>query len=263
MTLIAENTKRWNAMHVKPNALSSANGFARRALANKPLYQRIADRIHRENNKHFIPWWAIALIHERECVGGTTNYKCSIGQGSPWNVKSKIKPYSGPFASFEDAAVDSLVVQAPNAALNDNWSGGGTLTLLERYNGLGYARMGRPSPYVWSKTDQYVKGKYISDGHYCANKVDDQLGVAVLLQALMSLDPSISLDGNHPGQTDTPRGQETTVVGTTAASILAAINALNPYYDLSWWDITGIIVAGFTLVTFIVYKINQAKKGQV
>lgn len=29
------------------------------------------------------------------------------------------------------------------------------LAKLEQYNGLGYAARGRPSPYIWSGTDQY------------------------------------------------------------------------------------------------------------
>jgi hypothetical protein len=35
---------------------------------------------------------------------------------------------------------------------------GGALTLLEQYNGLGYANRGLPSPYIWSGTDRYLKG---------------------------------------------------------------------------------------------------------
>jgi lysozyme family protein len=67
---------------------------------------------------------------------------------------------------------------------------GGALTLLEEYNGLGYAARGLPSPYVWAATDQYVKGKYVADGHFDPDVVDQQLGCAALLLELQALDTS-------------------------------------------------------------------------
>jgi len=67
--------------------------------------------------------------------------------------------------------------------------------MLEIYNGLGYASRGRPSPYVWSGTDQYISGKYIADGVYDPNAVDKQLGCAGLLMAMMALDPTITFTG--------------------------------------------------------------------
>jgi lysozyme family protein len=70
------------------------------------------------------------------------------------------------------------------------------LTLLERYNGLGYAIRGVPSPYVWSGTDQYKSGKYIADHVYDPNAVDKQLGCAGLLLAMIALDSTISIWSN-------------------------------------------------------------------
>jgi hypothetical protein len=67
--------------------------------------------------------------------------------------------------------------------------------MLEEYNGLGYASRDKPSPYVWSGTDQYVSGKYVRDGVYDPNVVDQQLGCAGLLMAMMSLDPTITFTG--------------------------------------------------------------------
>jgi hypothetical protein len=67
--------------------------------------------------------------------------------------------------------------------------------MLEQYNGLGYASRGRASPYIWSGTDQYVSGKYVRDGVYDASAVDQQLGCAGLLMAMMALDPTITFTG--------------------------------------------------------------------
>jgi hypothetical protein len=75
------------------------------------------------------------------------------------------------------------------------------LTLMEQYNGLGYAYKGLPSPYVWSGTDQYTKGKYIRDKVFDPNVVDKQLGVAGLIRSLQSADPTIQFpDPGKPVQ---------------------------------------------------------------
>jgi hypothetical protein len=112
----------------------------------------------------------------------------------------------GPFKSWEDAAVDALTNCAPFAARWRDWSIGGILTLLEQYNGLGYAARGVASPYVWAGTDQYVSGKYVRDGVYDPNVVDRQLGCADLLLAMMKLDSSIQFGAPHANDNRAGRG---------------------------------------------------------
>ena len=67
------------------------------------------------------------------------------------------------------------------------------MTLLEQYNGLGYAFRGMPSPYVWSFTNQYSKGKFSPDHVFRPDLVDPQLGSAPLIKRMQNLDPSIVL----------------------------------------------------------------------
>jgi len=113
-------------------------------------------------------------------------------RGDPWNRASIHVPrHRGPFPSWEAAAEDALVICPPHAAHWPFWSIGGALTLLEQYNGLGYASMGRPSPYVWASTDRYHSGKYIADGHYDPNAIDHQLGCAALLVRMSLIDTTI------------------------------------------------------------------------
>jgi hypothetical protein len=78
-----------------------------------------------------------AVVHERE---SSQNWNGSLAQGDPWNLVSTHVPAGrGPFKSWEDAAVDALVNCHPFAARNMDWSIGGTLTMLEQHNGLGYS----------------------------------------------------------------------------------------------------------------------------
>lgn len=224
-TLTSANAKRW------ANARLSRNfaPVARRLVAPnaKARYGAVSARTG-------VPWAAIAVIHEREC---SQNWTGSLAQGDPWNrVSVHVPAGRGPFTSWEDAAVDALVSCAPYAARNKDWSIGRTLTMLEEYNGLGYAARGRPSPYIWSGTSQYCSGKYVRDGVYDPNVVDSQPGCAGLLKAMMALDPTITFtgatikppipagsappqDGSGPSVAHPARGS----VGAFIASIINAI----------------------------------------
>jgi lysozyme family protein len=140
-----------------------------------------------------VPWWFIAVVHERKASQSWTR---SLAQGDRWDMVSVHVPQGrGPFASWEEAAIDALANCAPYAARNKDWSVGGTLTKLEEYNGLGYAARGKPSPYIWSGTDQYTAGKYVRDGVYDPEAIDTQPGCAGLLLAMMALDRTITFSG--------------------------------------------------------------------
>ena len=57
-----------------------------------------------------------------------------------------------------------------------------------------YHQRNKPSPYVYSGTDQYVSGKYVADGDTIQKVVDQQIGVMPLLGALdaMQTTPDMS-----------------------------------------------------------------------
>lgn len=182
--LIAANQSRWLNMNITASLLPTVNKVAQRLLGAKARYLVV-------DGMTTVPWWAIAVIHERE---SSQSWRASLAQGDPWNAVSVHVPAGrGPFNSWEEAAEDALVNCPPKAATWTDWSAGGALTLLEKYNGLGYANRGRPSPYVWASTDQYVSGKYIADDHYDPNAIDHQLGCAALLASMKSQDSTITI----------------------------------------------------------------------
>lgn len=193
--LTAANANRWDRAKVKAASKASFASVAKKLVAAKDRYQAIEALTG-------VPWFIIAVIHQRE---SSQRWDRSIAQGDPWNKKSTHVPKGrGPFKSFEDAAVDALKNCAPYAARWKDWSPGGAMTLLEHYNGLGYANRGLPSPYIWAGTDQYVKGKYVADGKFSATAVDKQLGCAGLILAMQDLDGSISFDGVPVAIADLP-----------------------------------------------------------
>ena len=57
---------------------------------------------------------------------------------------------------------------------------------FEKYNGFGYRSHGIASPYLWSYSNQYTKGKYVRDGKWDANAVSLQCGAALLVKELVA-----------------------------------------------------------------------------
>jgi lysozyme family protein len=209
------NARRWAAARPIRNFASVA-----RALVEPNAKQRYKILAARTG----VPWWFIAVVHERE---SSQSWKGSLAQGDPWDhVSVHVPAGRGPFNSWEDAAADALVNCAPFAARNTDWSIGRALTLLEEYNGLGYAMRGDPSPYVWSGTDQYKSGKYIRDGVFDPNVIDTQLGCAGLLMAMMAIDKSISLTGTPPPAPKPTPVPAPSVTQPAKGSIGAAIASL-------------------------------------
>jgi lysozyme family protein len=183
ISLKAANAKRWADARVAPTA--AAITVAKRLVmpAHKARYQAVEAVTG-------VPWFIIAVIHERE---SSQDWTRNLAQGDPWNrVSVHVPTGRGPFESWEDAAIDALVNCAPHAARNKDWGAGGALTMLECYNGLGYASRGVPSPYIWSGTDQYTSGKYVRDFVYDPGVVDRQLGCAALLKSMMTFDLTIT-----------------------------------------------------------------------
>ncbi|MCK1465784.1 hypothetical protein IVB34_47750 [Bradyrhizobium sp. 2] len=147
--LTRANADRWSRAKLTREAEFTRP--AKVAVANKGRYLAIA----RQAGMPDIAWVFIAVSHYRE---SSQDFSKSLAQGDPWNRESTHVPKErGPFKSFEDAAVDALVKCSPYAARLKDWSIGGMLTNLERFNGTGYANRGLPSAYVWSGTDQYKR----------------------------------------------------------------------------------------------------------
>ena len=178
VALKAANEKRWASIKLTRDF----GPIAQRLVAAKSRYQAV-------EAKTGVPWFVIAVIHMRE---STQNWSRSLAQGDPWNqVSTHIPKGRGPFKSREEAAIDALVNCGPYLARKD-WRLGATLVALEKYNGIGYAARNKPSPYLWAGTNQYSGGKFVADGVYDPNHVDQQPGCADLILAMLQIDSSIS-----------------------------------------------------------------------
>lgn len=249
-TLAEKNAVRWAAMRVSPNAVGQATAVAQRLVNAKGRYQLVSAQTG-------VPWFIIAVIHEREA---SQSWRGNLAQGDPWDkVSIHVPKGRGPFKSWEDAAVDALVNCPPYAARWKDWTAGGALTLLENYNGLGYANKGIPSPYVWASSNQYAKGKYVADGHFDPDVVDKQIGCAVLLKQMMLLDPSISFGRVVPPPPDVESVQKPKPkpkVPTPAKVVVAAGGAVAAHQaGVPMWVIVAVVVsAALAAAAFIIFK---------
>lgn len=196
VALKATNQALWNIAKILPSRQAEVAKVAARLCASeaKARYEEIEKATD-------VPWFVIAVIHEREA---SQDFTCQLGQGNPLNQISRNVPRGmGPYfnhptdSPLQDAfyrcAVDTLENTAPYAARWKDWTAGGALTLLMLYNGIGYwlYHNHEPSPYDWGATDQEQRGKYIDDGSYSASAWDSQVGCAAMLKQMMLIDSTI------------------------------------------------------------------------
>lgn len=135
-----------------------------------------------------MPAEMIAALHWRESSADFGTY---LHQGDPLGRPAVNVPNNIPvFYEWEEAAIHALSMdyhqsrQEDLEITADTRNPNALASYAETYNGLGYNSRGLPSPYVYAGTDQYVSGKYTSDGYFSHTAVDRQLGVMPMLGAI-------------------------------------------------------------------------------
>lgn len=152
------------------------------ALADKLISFKAGyyDQVEKQTN---IPWYVVGALDSRE---ESFDHSCYLGNGDPLSRPTRHVPQGrGPFSSWYAGAIDSLTLDGfSRLPSGGHWDIVTSLIKCESYNGLGYAHMGLPSPYVWALTNQQKPGKYISDGHFDHSVWDRQPGCAAIFLAL-------------------------------------------------------------------------------
>ena len=151
--------------------------YVERLLEHRETYRAVGAELG-------IPWWFVGIIHGLEA---SFDFECHLHNGDPLAARTvrapKGRPEVGePPFTWRESAVDAL--RGQGLADREDWSLGAALDRLERYNGLGYRRRGRPSPYLWSYSGHYEKGKYVADGRFDPEAVSRQCGGATLIRRL-------------------------------------------------------------------------------
>jgi lysozyme family protein len=184
------NRQKWDNAKILKRWSAEADRQAKKIMALRGRYQAV-------EAKTGVPWYVIAVKHLREAScdfrGVLHNGEKIIGTGK----KTRLVPAGkGPFNTWEEAAIDALRLKGLHRITD--WSIERVLYECERFNGWGYHWKRKPSPYVWSGTNLYEKGKYVADGEYDGNHVDTQLGVAIVLKKLQAM--GVNVDPAKPSK---------------------------------------------------------------
>jgi lysozyme family protein len=179
---VPDQETRWRAAKINPRSVIALD-------ANIALYQKLTQRYRKIEamRRNGVPAPIVFCLHQRESSG---SFLCHPHEGSPLTHRTRYipkgrLPYPDPPYSFEQSAEDAYYVcdklDKPNwCRLQDR------LQAIESFNGLGYQKYHPdvPSPYLWSGTTIYSRGKYTGDGRFDRAAIDKQLGVAAILKRM-------------------------------------------------------------------------------
>jgi lysozyme family protein len=167
----------WKQATIKASEATKVSKAAARVLAGRSRYDAVEAATG-------VPWWWVGVVHLLE---SNCDFTTHLHNGDPLTARTVHVPADRPSEgqppfTWQASAIDALTLKG----LDDekDWSIPKALWNFERYNGFGYVSKGVNSPYVWSKTNLYSRGKYISDGVFDASAVSSQVGAAAILLAM-------------------------------------------------------------------------------
>ena len=177
---------------------------AQRSGFDTTYIRSVVDRIERAKHRYKylervtgVPWQVVGVIH---CLEANCDFDKHLHNGDDLQLPTKRYPPNRPrgWASlpksektWEASAIDSIKFDGLDKV--KKWDIVNTLETLERYNGLGYRKYHPEinTPYLWSGTQFYDKGKYteVKVGGKWKSKFDPalkskQVGAVLLLKEL-------------------------------------------------------------------------------
>jgi lysozyme family protein len=125
-----------------------------------------------------MPWYFVALVHAMESSGDVGRFRTHLHNGDPLTrptvqiPKNRPRTTGFPF-SWEESARDALALQKLDQ--QTDWTLPRMLFYFEKFNGFGPRGKGHATAYLWSYSNQYIKGKY------------EQPGVSAILKQLVDV----------------------------------------------------------------------------
>ncbi len=185
-----EYGRKYRKLEVRPQYAASAKWHMQ-------MMQKARSRYERVGSATGVPWFFIAVTHGLEA---SFNFRAHLHNGDfPLTARTRQVPAGRPSvwlppSDWESSARDALRLLGYTG--QKDWSLERTLYRLEAYNGLGYRRIGVPTPYLWSFSNQYERGKFVADGKFNHNARSQQCGAAVMLKLLeeageIKLEPAV------------------------------------------------------------------------
>jgi lysozyme family protein len=177
-SLKSEYGRMFRKLEIRPQFRESADWHLAMMRRSRGQYQRVEAATG-------VPWHFIAATHALEA---SFNFRAHLHNGDfPLSARTRQVPSGRPSvwlppSDWDSSAKDALGLLGYVG--QTDWSLERTLYRLEAYNGLGYRRRGVPTPYLWSFSNHYDRGKFIADGRFSATARSQQCGAAVMLKLL-------------------------------------------------------------------------------
>lgn len=172
-------SERWAKAKIRPEKEHFIAALTQTIARNENRYNTVSAATR-------VPWDVVAAIHNMECG---LSFRQHLFNGDPLTARTYHVPAGQPRTGsppfqWEDSAIASLRfddLDKVNWAKMESW-----LWAIEKYNGVGYDKYhpDTPTPYLWSWTTVYVRGKYVADGVWSPTAVSEQCGVVPILKRL-------------------------------------------------------------------------------
>jgi lysozyme family protein len=170
----------FDACKVRAGQQGAVDYYLKRLRQGQPSYEQVGQELNG------IPWYFIGVIHGMECG---FNFNGHLHNGDPLNARTVHVPAGRPQTgappfTWRQSARDALTMKGFQQVTD--WSVPHILYFLERYNGMGYRMRRVATPYLWSFSNLYSKGKFVQDGHFDPTAVSKQCGAALMLKTVLS-----------------------------------------------------------------------------
>ena len=163
----------------RPSVLQNYNRLYRTMYIKKwkKSFKKSAAKIKRHKYRYLrvekatgVPWYMVAVIHNMEA---SLNFKKNMLNGEPLNRVTRRHPKGhGPWKTWEASAVEAMQRLKRKFGIKSHakqiLSPAKIACILESYNGWGYFNYHQDvlTPYLWSGTNHYTKGKYVEKKKY-------------------------------------------------------------------------------------------------
>lgn len=207
----------WKTQVLTADGQKQGTAIAQKIVANQARYTAAVAGTP-------VPWWFVAVLHCMEC---SMRFDQHLHNGDPLSARTVHVPPGRPTAgsppfTWEQSAHDAMQFQRLDRVTD--WTLPNVLFNWHRYNGINneYKRRGIPTPYLWSGSTHYKKGKYVADGVFDPDFVSRQIGAAVILKALVDRG-AVKVDEPAP-----PTAKPTVVDPPATAPAVAATPTVDP-----------------------------------
>ena len=179
-SLKQEYARLFSTAEIRPEHQETVGWF-------RTMITKSRDRYEGVSRSTGVPWYFIGVIHALE---SSCNFRAHLHNGDfPLSARTRQVPSNRPTvwrppSDWESSARDALRLLGFTG--QQDWGLERTLYRLEAFNGLGYRSYGVASPYLWSFSNHYDRGKFVSDGKWSSTARSQQCGSAVMLKLLDS-----------------------------------------------------------------------------